>query len=76
MQVLRPVSIGVLSIIMIIGIVALSTVLMELRELAKVIVVPSLILLIGVTAYAMFPNSKYYRLSWEYKQDQNPRIAF
>jgi hypothetical protein len=63
MQVLKPVGIGVLSIIMVIGIIALSTELLELEELAKVIVVPSLILLIGVTAYAMFQNSKYYRSS-------------
>jgi len=63
MQVLKPVGIGVLSIILVIGIIALSTELMEFEEVAKVIVVPSLILLIGVTAYAMFQNSKYYRPS-------------
>ena len=61
MQVLKPVGIGVLSIIMVIGIIALSTELMELVEVAKTVVVPSLILLIGVTAYAMFQTSKYYR---------------
>jgi hypothetical protein len=61
MQVLKPVGLGILSIIMIIGILALTTELVEMEEIAKTVVIPSLILLIGVTAYAMFQTSKYYR---------------
>lgn len=63
MQILKPVGIGVLSIIMIIGIVALIAELSEFEEIAKMVVVPSLVLLIGVTAYSFFQSSKYYRYS-------------
>lgn len=58
MQVLRPVGIIALGIIMLIGILALITELMEVEEVAKIVVVPSLIFLIGVTAYCMFQNYK------------------
>jgi hypothetical protein len=54
MQVLKPVGLGLLAVIMAIGIVALITELMEAEEIAKIVVVPSLILLIIVTGYAIF----------------------
>jgi membrane-bound ClpP family serine protease len=53
-HVLRPVEVGVLSIIMLIGVVALTTELTEYEVVAKIIVVPSLILLILVTGFALF----------------------
>jgi hypothetical protein len=53
-QVLKPLQVGILSIIMLIGIVALTTELTEYEEVAKVVVIPSLILLIIVTGYALF----------------------
>lgn len=53
-QVLRSLELGVLSVIMLIAIVALSTELVEYEEIAKVVVIPSLALLIAVTAYSMF----------------------
>lgn len=61
-QLLKPVGIGVLSVIMIVGIVALSTELMEMEEVAKTVVIPSLILLIAVTGYAIFQTYQHYRL--------------
>lgn len=54
MQVLKPLGIGLLSIIMLIGIIALITELIEYEEIAKFVVIPSLILLIAVTGYSMF----------------------
>ena len=54
MQVLKPVGLGLLAVILMIGIVALITELMELEQIAKTVVIPSLILLIVVTGYAMF----------------------
>jgi hypothetical protein len=61
MQVLKPVGVGILSIIMIIGIVALITELIEIEEIAKAVVIPSLMLLIAVTGYAMYQiyNKKF-----------------
>ncbi len=53
-QILKPVEVGVLTIIMLIGIIALTTELTEYEEIAKTVVIPSLILLIAVTGYAMF----------------------
>ena len=53
MQILRPVEMTLLSVIMIVGIIALSVELVEYEEIAKVIVIPSLVLLIVVTGYAM-----------------------
>jgi len=53
MQILRPAEISLLSVIMIIGVIALSVELIEYEEIAKVIVIPSLVLLIGVSGYAM-----------------------
>jgi hypothetical protein len=53
-QVLKPLEIGILGIIMLIGIVALVTELTEYEEIAKIVVIPSMILLIIVTGYAIF----------------------
>jgi len=55
-QVLKPIEIGVLSIIILIGIVALTTELTENEEVAKIIVIPSLILLILVAGYGIFKS--------------------
>jgi len=56
-QVLKPLELGVLSIIMLIGIIALTTELTEYEEVAKIVVVPSLILLITVAGYALFKTA-------------------
>jgi len=56
-QVLRPVELGGLSIIMLIGIVALTTEITEYEEVAKIVVIPSMILLIIVTGYAIFKTA-------------------
>jgi hypothetical protein len=53
-QILKPLEVGILSIIMLIGIVALVTELSEYEEIAKMVVIPSMILLIIVTGYAIF----------------------
>jgi ABC-type nickel/cobalt efflux system permease component RcnA len=58
MQVVKSIGITALGVMMFIGIVALITEFMEVEEVAKIVVVPSLILLIGVTAYCMFQNYK------------------
>jgi uncharacterized membrane-anchored protein len=58
-QVLKPLELGILSVIMIIGIIALCTELVEFEEIAKVIVIPSLLLLIIVTGYAIFKTYRY-----------------
>jgi hypothetical protein len=56
-QVLKPLEFGLLSIVMLIGIVALTAELTEYEEIAKTVVVPSLILLIIVTGYALFKRA-------------------
>jgi hypothetical protein len=56
-QVLRPLEVGILSIIMLIGIIALTTELTEYEEIAKIIVIPSMVLLIIVTGYAVFKTA-------------------
>jgi hypothetical protein len=56
-QVLKPLEVGILSVIMLIGIVALTTELIEYEEVAKIVVIPSMILLIMVTAYAIFKKA-------------------
>ena len=61
-QVLKPLELGILSVIMLIGIVALTTEIVEIEEIAKTIVIPSLILLIVVTGYAMYQTYTYNRL--------------
>jgi hypothetical protein len=53
MQVVKPLGMGIFAIIMVIGIVALITELIEFEEIAKVIVIPSLVLLISVSAYSL-----------------------
>jgi hypothetical protein len=58
-QVLKPVEVGVLSIIMLIGIIALATELTEYEEMAKIVVIPSMILLIAVTGFALFKTAYY-----------------
>jgi hypothetical protein len=52
-QILKPLEVGILSIIMLIGIIALTTELTQYEEIAKVVVIPSLVLLIIVTGYAI-----------------------
>ena len=59
MQVFRPLELGLLTVVMLIGIVALTTELIEYEEIAKIIVIPSLVLLIVVTGYAMFKAYTY-----------------
>ena len=61
MQILRPVRMGVLGLIMVIGIIGLSAELMAIEEVAKMVVIPSLILLIAVTGYTIFQNYKVNR---------------
>jgi hypothetical protein len=53
-QLLRPLSLGILTVIMLIGIIALATELTQYEEIAKIVVIPSLVLLIIVVGYAMF----------------------
>ncbi len=48
---------GVLSVIMLIGIFALVTELTEFEEIAKIIVIPSLSLLIIITGYTILKTS-------------------
>jgi hypothetical protein len=60
-QVLKPVELGILSVIMLIGIVALTTELAEKEEIAKVVVIPSMALLILVTGYAMIKTTYLQR---------------
>jgi hypothetical protein len=55
-QVLKPIELGALSIIILIGTVALTTELTENEEVAKIIVIPSLILLILVAGYGIFKS--------------------
>jgi hypothetical protein len=53
-QVLKPIEYSVLSVIMLIGIIALVVELTHYEEIAKIIVIPSLVLLIVVAGYGMF----------------------
>ena len=55
-QVLKPIELGAFSIIILIGIVALTTELTENEEVAKIVVIPSLILLILVAGYGIFKS--------------------
>jgi hypothetical protein len=57
-QLLKPLELGILTIIMTIGIIALTTELTQYEEIAKMIVIPSLVLLITVTGYAIFKSAK------------------
>ena len=56
-QVLKRVELGVLIIILLIGIIALATELTQYEEIAKVVVIPSLMLLIIVTLYELLKSS-------------------
>jgi hypothetical protein len=60
-QILKPVEIGLLAIIMLIGIVALTTELAEREEIAKMVVIPSMVLLIIVTGYTILKTSYLQR---------------
>lgn len=57
-QVLKPLGVGVLSTIMLTGIIALTMELTEYEEIARIVVIPSLILLIIVTGYAIFKTAQ------------------
>jgi hypothetical protein len=57
-QVLKHLELGILTIMMLIGIIALSAELIEYEEVAKIVVVPSLVLLIVVTGIAIFKTYK------------------
>jgi hypothetical protein len=59
-QVLKPIELSLLIIIMLIGIIALTTELSQYEDIAKIVVIPSLILLIAVTGYAMFKTFTYH----------------
>ena len=63
MQILKPVGLGILGIIMVIGIFALITELIEYEVMAKVLVIPSLVLLVSVTGYAIFQTYRYKNLN-------------
>ena len=54
MQVLRPIKLSIFTIIIFIGLIALVTELTQYEEMAKILVIPALVLLIIVTGYAMF----------------------
>ena len=60
-QTLKPLEVGILGMILLIGIVALTTELVEREEIAKIVVIPSLILLIVVTGYAIFKTTYLQR---------------
>ena len=53
LQILKPIELSVMSIILLIGIIALTTELTEYEEIAKVVVIPSLLLLIIVSSYSI-----------------------
>jgi hypothetical protein len=57
MQVLKPLRVGILIAILSIGIIALGTELTQYEEIAKVVVIPSLVLLIIVTRYTIITNT-------------------
>jgi hypothetical protein len=57
MQVLKTIELSVLTIIILIGIIALTTELTEYEAIAKIVVIPSLILLIMISAYVLFKTS-------------------
>jgi len=57
-QTFKPIKLTLLTIILLIGVTALATELTEYEELAKVVVIPSLILLISLSGYSLFKASK------------------
>ena len=56
-QLLKPLKLGVFTIITMIGIVALLAELTEYENIAKLVVIPSLLLLIIVSTYSMWKTS-------------------
>lgn len=56
-QLVKSTEIGVLTMIMLIGIIALTTEITEYEEIAKIVVIPSLVLLIIVSGYVMFKTA-------------------
>jgi hypothetical protein len=56
-QVLKPLEYSGLTMIMLIGIIALAVELTHYEEIAKIIVIPSLVLLIIVAGYGMFKTA-------------------
>jgi len=63
MQILKPIEITSLIIITFIGIIALIAELTEFEEIAKLVVIPSLVLLICVSIYAVFKTIYLKRLT-------------
>jgi hypothetical protein len=53
---------GILCIIMLVGVVALTTELIEFEEIAKMVVIPSLVLLVALTGYLVFQTHTYNEL--------------
>lgn len=53
LQLMKPVKLGIFTLIIIIGVLALVAELTEYENIAKLVVVPSLVLLIAVSTYAM-----------------------
>jgi len=53
-QILKPMKISIFAFILLIGAMALVTELSQNEEIAKIIVIPSLVLLILVSGYAIF----------------------
>jgi hypothetical protein len=60
-QILKPVEISLLTVILLIGIIALATEIGEREEIAKMVVIPSMVLLIIVTGYAIIKTSYLQR---------------
>jgi uncharacterized membrane protein YkvI len=58
MQVHQPVKLGVLTVVMLIGIIALTSELTQFEDVAKMIVIPSLILLIVITGFSIFKAAR------------------
>ena len=54
---LQRLELGVLSIILLIGITALVTELTEYEDVAKLVVIPSLVLLIVITSYTLWKTN-------------------
>ena len=52
----KKVEMGILTVIILIGLVALATELSQFEEVAKLVVIPSLVLLIIVSGYAMWKS--------------------
>jgi hypothetical protein len=57
MQVIKSIEVGVLTVIMSIGIIALIAEVTQFEEVAKIIVIPSLCLLLILTGYTILKGS-------------------